>query len=227
MSRALIGLCAFLFMCVLTPSVVRADPVVITTGFLSVTGLTGGPVYSFAGEDFSVAGGGEPGFTAPQLCFPCAGGDLIGLNSTFVGTSLGHGTATINGSTFGSLSLSGNIDFIGSPILLPPAISNISLTAPFTFSGFMFGCEGPHINCTPFNSVFSTELTGQGLATIQLNTFVLDGDGRSLYQFQSVTYNFSGTPIPEPTSILLLTGGLAALGARFRWSRALRSRSRG
>ena len=88
MSRILIVLCALL-MLILTPSV-KADPIVVTSGSLSVTGITGGPHFSLFGENFSLNGGGEQGSAQPQQCFPCVSGNLIGVNGFFAGSSLGE-----------------------------------------------------------------------------------------------------------------------------------------
>ena len=52
MSKIIVGLCAFI-MLVITPSV-QADPIVITSGSLTVVGLSGSPTYSISGANFSV-----------------------------------------------------------------------------------------------------------------------------------------------------------------------------
>jgi hypothetical protein len=64
--------------------------------------------------------------------------------------------------------------------------------------------------CGPI--VFTTEVSGSGLATIQFFSY-LNWDGRRLFQFQSVTYTFENTTAPEPTSIAMLVSGLATFVA--------------
>src|SRR3982750_2157403 len=98
MSKILIGLCA-LTLLVITPSV-KADPLVVISGSLSVTGIAGGPHYTFNGANFTITAAGDPGNVRPQSCFPCLSGDLLEVDAFFAGTSLGTGTATINGTTF-------------------------------------------------------------------------------------------------------------------------------
>jgi hypothetical protein len=83
--------------------------------------------------------------------------------------------------------------------------------APFTFGGTLVGCLESHLICQ--TQVFSTELIGSGIATIQLQHF-LDSFGNSLFGFRSVTYTFDNPAIPEPATIVMLVTGLATLGAR-------------
>lgn len=217
MSKILISVCAFL-MLVIAPSV-QADPVgffTVTSGSISVTGIAGGPVYSLVGQNFSATGAGEPGFAAPQLCFPCVGGSPIGLAATFSGASLGTGNVTINGMTFNSITISGVMEISGNPLFIPSAPTNISFSGQFSFGGSLIGCQVPHVSCVPATAVFSTFLTGQGIATVNLTFLQLNASGNPLYVFQNVTYTFQSAEIPEPMTITLLTTGLLALGARLK-----------
>jgi hypothetical protein len=64
------------------------------------------------------------------------------------------------------------------------------------------------------NAVFSTTLQGSGTATLQLIFSGLNANGESLFFFQSLTYNFGATEVPEPMTITLLAAGLMVLGAK-------------
>jgi hypothetical protein len=215
MSRMIIGLCAFVLLAI--PSSVQADPIVITSGSLSVVGLSGSPSYSLTGLNFSVtASGGDTGNT--PNCFPCLSGTPVSLNSFLVGTSLGQGTATIDGTTFNNVGFLGEFSF-GSIVVLPAGMTNITVMAPFTFTGNIRGCEGNPLICT--TPVFSTvELVGQGIATANFIFSGIHASGATLYSFSSVTYQFQSSEIPEPMSIVLLTSGLIGLGARLKWRRS-------
>ena len=50
MGKIFSGLCTLLLFAAFTPSTTHADPVVITNGFVTITGISGGPAYSFAVE---------------------------------------------------------------------------------------------------------------------------------------------------------------------------------
>jgi hypothetical protein len=50
MAKIFSGLCTLLLFAAFTPSTTHADPIVITNGFVTITGSVGGPAYSFAGS---------------------------------------------------------------------------------------------------------------------------------------------------------------------------------
>lgn len=198
MFRISSALCTLLLLVAFTPSTTHADPIFITSGTLTVTGLGGGPVYSLRGDNFASGGSsGEKGAVSVQIqCFPCSAGQVINVFATFAGSGLGTNHA-------------GVFTFTGPPITVPFSLTNLTLTSPFQFSGSLITCRD---NCfiTPAISNFS--LVGGGTATIEL----IGGFtpiGTRVFTFRSITYNFE---VPEPTSILLLGGGLAALAARLR-----------
>ena len=217
MSRILIALSALLLL-TLTPSV-KADPIVITSGSLTVPGIFRAPQYSFSGQNFSVTGGGgDPG--ASPNCAPCVGGNLISMNSLFVGLSLGSGSVTFDGTTLNSVVFGGVFEFTAAPVLIPAVTTDISLTSPFTFSGSLFACplEVGGLNCTASQQIFSAQFVGQGIATIQLH-FVQIFNGNFLFDFRGITYTFESAEIPEPMTITLLTAGLTGLAYRLRKKR--------
>jgi hypothetical protein len=212
MSKILIGLCIFV-MLVVTPSV-KADPVVITGGSLTVVGIIGRPSYTIVGQNFLVtAANGDEGNT--PSCIPCPSGTPISISSFLVGSSLGGGTAIVDGTVFNNLAFFGQFSLATQSVILPPGMVDITITAPFFFSGFITGCIGNALVCQ--TEVFTRELVGQGTVTAIFGSG-FPFNGLTLYSFRSVTYTFEGaaTEVPEPVTILLLTSGLIAVGANVR-----------
>jgi hypothetical protein len=198
-----------IFVVALTPSVACADPIVITGGAFSVIWPIRSPIYSFVANNFSMnASGGDMAFNTPErFCFPCVAGAVIQPDATFIDETLGQGIVALNGSTFLNVDFFGPITFTGPSVVMPVSdAAFLTLTTPFTMSGTLGGCMMSHFICSPI--VFSTEVTGSGLATIQFFSYLDPLRGR-LFQFQSVTYTFENTTAPEPASIAMLLSGIA------------------
>lgn len=197
MSRIFTVLWTLLLIVVFTPSATRADPIVITGGSLTLLQFPSVPVYSLSGNNFSAVGIAPPGLVpARGLCSPCASGTVINLSGAFAGFNL-DGTQNLA------------FSFVGQSITVPFSLTNLSITSPFEFSGTLTGCV--MADCGPVVPTFS--LVGIGTARFNLLFNGLNSDGVPIFTFQSITYSFE---VPEPTSILLLAGGLAALGNGLR-----------
>lgn len=214
MPKIVIGLCAFV-MFIITPSV-QADPIAITSGQIFV-GLSGSPTnYTLSGLNFSVnATGAAPG--SNPSCSPCASGTPVSI-SNVIGTNLGTGSATINGTTFNNIFFVGQFTLTATDVVLPVLPDNgiaVQIEPPVFFTGTIRGC----LDAACTTEVFSvTELVGQGFAKAAF-TFIGNQNGVSLFTPASLRYDLR--EIPEPMTMTLLAGGLVGLGVRLRGRRKI------
>ena len=134
------------------------------------------------------------------------------MGGSFLGLQLGGGgTANINGTLFTNVGWSGQLGLLGSTIVVPSALSDVTLMVPFTFNATLNGCSGGRlVNPT----IFTVELVGSGIATLELTFSGLDQFGTPIFFFKKATFQFE--EVPEPASILLFGGGLALLTAKLR-----------
>jgi hypothetical protein len=105
--------------------------------------------------------------------------------------------------------------FVGSlTFSTPPVIWNgqAVMNLPLTISGQILGFEllncNDGVGCTLGPEVFDLKITGQGTGQFQI------GSSGLIYGV-SATYTGTATPVqtvPEPTSLLLMSSGVAAMG---------------
>lgn len=214
MSRIFVGLCSLLVIVVFTPAPTHADPIVVTSGTITVSGLAGGPHFNLSGNNFTATStGGDTGNFQLQHCAPCIAGQTFGVGGLFLGAQIGGGgTATINGMSFSGLGYSGQIVLGGNSFVVPSVMTNVTITVPFTFTATLNGC--PNGSCLINPVIFTVDLVGSGTATALLNFSGLDSMGRPIFVFSTATFQFE--EVPEPASILLFGGGLAVLTAKLR-----------
>ena len=199
----LIGSTLAIFMA-LSQGVARADTV-------TITGITLG---SFSGGFSS-----NPtllGLTFNGTSFPnpigtvdtnTASFSLVGSNISLGSFTLTGEPATYTGNTF-ALQLSFTFPTPPTPLLIVGA-SQPSFTSSLTGTVQSLADGSLIIDFNNAPSVFSVFLDG-----IQIGTFIITVDDLIIQPGQTV--NVVGTAVPEPTTLLMLSTGLAAIGTVFR-----------
>jgi len=196
-------------------SEVRADPVMITSGFVQISSPfpPGGrgvfiiTSYSLTGDNFTVSGfEGDGSQQHPTtLCKggPCPAGALISANGVI--TLQGVGSATINGMTFDLTTASASqLTFTTPTVAIPSGVGTLTVTTPFTMIGEL------SIRTLPGGpQIFSTTIFGSGIATLTLRE--LEGG----HILTVIRYDFQ---TPEPATLLLFVTGLTGL-ATSAWRR--------
>lgn len=195
----------------------QADPVQITSGFLTSSGSFGAGHFEFVGAGFSAAGAAEPGVIWPAMCFPCSSGDSINMNTDYAGT-IGGGSATVDGTSYEQVTFGGEMMFRSAAATAPAAPGAFTIEQPFTFSARLVGFL--NYNTTSEQIAFEQLLSGRGIVTASFAPN--PSEGAPIFSFQTVRYEFtSDAAVPEPTTLLLFGSGLGAAFFRKR----LRNRS--
>jgi hypothetical protein len=188
-----------------------ADPIVVTSGFLTAPRSQAGVVSLQGTRGFTLEGRVDPGEgrVDPLSCLPCIPEVPMSIAANLSGSVFG-GAATLDGTTFSDiLSVTSPaslvIEIFGGTLV--PAFRNeaTTFTTPFTAEGFFnLPLPGQRIS-----------LKGSGIATVLLrpNPFA-EGEPRN-WTVDSVRYVFTDpSVVPEPSTLILVGAGLFAFARR-------------
>ena len=198
-----------------------ADPVVVRSGSLTVSGVGSFADFVLVGSDGTRIEGRWPGTGVP--CAGCPGataGTQVtpDLRLFYDQVPFPHGDPFATGTVGGTQELifSGELLFDGESFILPPIppgpAQGYIFNRPVVFSGTLAGYDRLQER-VEIDPVFSTTLTGAGMASLRFHGELVEGVSRYLYV--DTRYDFSD-PIPEPGTILLTIAGFGAMALRGR-----------
>lgn len=224
MTRPLLQMAAAAVLC-LWSAPVRAEPIAINAGSAVFDPLAGpGPRLraSLQNGDFSVVFRWDA--SAPCATRRCPEGTPVNLTATVVPVppaqvigitgpfeNVAVGNATVSGVSHTTIAFAGHLTFTGPEVILPPVPptdppSDITFTERFTFGGSLSGFEVLGLRDPLL--LFTTDLFGWGTMRARF----IDGGPSHSYTLNRIDYEFE--PVPEPSTLLLVSAGLAACARR-------------
>jgi hypothetical protein len=162
----------------------------LTSGWLRVEGVNGGPRFQLFSEHFFLAGSGaDAGNCRPQQCHPCKKGKFS-VDATFGGsTTFGVGPSIVNGVHHTAVSYGGSIRIHGHGHLSDSTGATNVVLAPFTIEGNLVGFDGPD-DLSDKPQLFNVPFHGAGVAVVELD-FDPSSTSERLYNFRSVSYDIT------------------------------------
>ena len=212
------------------PTGARADPIAISSGvILSAPGISlfvmdvQGPGFSFVSTPIG-------GFLANiGSCTPCVDdafvpSAVVDLGATLEPSGQGAIQGVIEGVTYPWTFVTFSSGTFTTPTATLTELGESLVEVPFTFSAVMNGyLEDPLTRPSDAPPLFTLDLTGSGKASASFIGLADDEHGRTFSLGSDMRYEFvQAQPVPEPGTLFLVGGAIAALAAR----RSLASRRR-
>lgn len=217
---------AFLFFSIFVVPRVRAEPITVVSGGLTVAWDDPSSFLLVGADGLSISSLFVGIASSPQsVCFAgCLPGTAVNLSSVAggaAGAALGTSmNAAVDGVVLARpgapetwVTLGGTLRFDAPVVVIPPITEpgsgRISLFAPFVFQGQITGFARGALEGPP---LFQRDLEGQGTLRFGLTPHA---DGT--FRFPSVSYSFEAPdPIPEPMTLLLVGAGFGGIALRRR-----------
>ena len=166
-----------------------------------------GPGLSVSSDIPPIVGGDVGNVEARDFCqtMICVPGTVVGTNSSFSGVVGPFGArAIVNGVEYYTTVITGSLNFVSQPIVLPDPDGYVQITIPFSFSGELTGnAYQPNV----VNPIYTATMSGRGLATfvffyypkgMQSPRFLLNNID---YRFEPVAISIDIKPATFPNSI--------------------------
>ena len=211
MKTRIVGLALLLLGC---STVLHADPIAITSGQFSITSsLTGAGPMTLSSDRFNIGMFVFSSASPSGFCFTCIPGQNVDF--TVRAGDFGGGAGTIDGVSYTGLEIGGHLDFQTTAITLPPVIpvgTVFDYDLPFSLSGLFVAIRRDR-------EIINVPVIGQGRLALSLRGIIPDQNGMSTFvaRDRSVfTFGSTLTPTPEPTTLLMMTAGVALTARRFR-----------
>jgi hypothetical protein len=229
----IIAVLGMVFLTMLSPSKVYADPIAITDGFYAFSSpfRTPTPVYNSFTSD--LRGNNFRAFThvsdetslqlGSNCVYPCVAGSTFSLSRTRpIAQFSPTGSLEINGERRFGFFFGSTAQFETGTVTIPlDAGSELTLSTNFMMTGVVGFAEYDLQRLVFTGYTFSSDIFGSGIVDISL--FLSQTTGQ--YEVSAVRYNFQPQPLPEPATLVLLLTGLGGITANgYKRRRAIKAR---
>lgn len=217
MTRVVRSVVSLGFFCLLAAIPASADPIVITSGFLTAASAYGpGATISLQGtRGFSIEGRptiGEGRIDPFTECFPCLPGTRISVGGLLSGSALPT-SATLDGVTHTDINGLNSVqtiflEFFGRAVVPPIDDTTSMVSVPFDLRGAFYF----------FDESRSVPIVGSGVVTVLFRTQPVAPGSAPEWMVGGVRYDFRAAPaaVPEPATLAMVGGGIAAIASAVR-----------